>query len=153
MSANEDLPHPPAALDSAAVLRRRVEELERARLDRAAAERRRHEEDRRERVRAFLEQRLTDADLARINRRIHAAVEAGRLEVEVMRFPAGALSDHGRAVNNHDPEWPKTLRGPAAEWFALFQRRAQPNGFKMRAAIVSFPDGKPGEVGLFLSWA
>jgi hypothetical protein len=153
MTADRDRAQPLAEVSNAAELRRRVDELRAARRRDDAAERHRRAEARAAALRAFLEQHVTEEDFARARRRIHAAVENGRYEVEVLRFPADALTDGGRAVNNADPAWPQTLRGPAAEWYEAFQRSAEPNGFRMHARVVNFPDGKPGEVGLFLSWA
>ena len=153
MTADRDRTRPLAEVSSAAELRRRVDELRAARRRDDAAEKRRRAAERAAALRAFLDQHVTEEDFARARRDIHAAVENGRYEVEVLRFPAEALTDGGRAVNNDDPDWPRTLRGPAAEWYAAFRRSAAPNGFKMHARVVNFPDGKPGEVGLFLSWA
>jgi hypothetical protein len=153
MATDRDWARSLAEVSNAAELRRRVDELRAARRRDDAAERHRRAEARAAALRAFLEQHVTEEDFARARRDIHAAVEQGRYEVEVLRFAADALTDGGRAVNNADPAWPETLRGPAAEWFAAFRRSAAPNGFKMHARVVSFPDGKPGEVALFLSWA
>lgn len=153
MAAGRDLAEPLAEVSNAADLRRRADELREARRRQTAAERQRRAEARAAALRAFLDQHVTEEDFARARQRIHAAVENGRYQVEVLRFPADALTDGGRAVNNDDPSWPETLRGPAAEWYAAFRRSAEPNGFKMHARVVNFPDGKPGEVGLFLSWA
>ncbi|MFP4125232.1 MAG: histidine kinase [Alphaproteobacteria bacterium] len=153
MAAGRDWGQSLAEVSNAAELRRRVDELREARRRDNAAERRRRAEARAAVVRAFLDQHITEEDFARARAYIHAAVENGQYEVEVLRFPADALTDGGRAVNNADPEWPRTLRGPAAEWYEAFQRSAAPNGFKMHARVMNFPDGKPGEVGLFLSWA
>jgi hypothetical protein len=153
MTAGRDVAEPLAMVSHAAELRRRVDELLQARQSRAASERHRRAEARKAEVRAFLEQHVTEADFTHARRRIHDAVEQGKYEVEVLRFPADALADGGRAVNNDDPAWPDTLRGPAAEWYAAFERSARPNGFKMRARVLTFPGGRPGDVGLFLSWA
>jgi hypothetical protein len=153
MTADRDRSQPFAEMSDAAELRRRVDELRAARRRDHAAQRHRHAEARAAALKAFLDRHVTEEDFERARRRIHAAVESGRYEVELLRFPADALTDGARAVNNDDPEWPRTLQGPAAEWYAAFQRSAEPNGFKMHARVLNFPDGKPGEVGLFLSWA
>jgi len=153
MTAGRDAAEPLALISHAAELRRRVDELLEARQRRAAAESRRRGEARHAEVRAFLDRHVTEADFARARRQVHAAVEQGKYEVQVLRFPADALVDGGRAVNNDDPAWPETLRGPAAEWYAAFKQSAEPNGFTMHARVLNFPDGRPGDVGLFLSWA
>ena len=32
------------------------------------------------------------------------------------------------------------------------QRNLQPGGFGFSARIINYPDGKPGDVGVFLTW-
>jgi hypothetical protein len=33
-----------------------------------------------------------------------------------------------------------------------YDERARPAGYHLKAQIINFPDGMPGDVGLFLSW-
>jgi hypothetical protein len=61
-------------------------------------------------------------------------------------------SDHGRAVNAPDPDWPATLRGLPAQLYLRWKEELRPRGFGLTARVVDFPDGLPGDVGLFLSW-
>ena len=62
-------------------------------------------------------------------------------------------TDSGRAINNADPEWPKTLQGKAKEFFDAYEATAKPLGYRLKAMVISFPDGMPGDIGFFLNWA
>jgi hypothetical protein len=130
------------------MLDRETERLRR-REAQAAADRRAHEDmlDR------FLRDRLTKRDLADARAAILAAAEAGRYEAMVMRFPSDYCSDGGRAVNNDLPGWTDTLPGKAREACELWRRVGRPNGYRLRAMVLDFPGGIPGDVGLFVSWA
>jgi hypothetical protein len=61
-------------------------------------------------------------------------------------------SDDGRAINNGDPNWPETLVGLAQRAFEFYKSELQPHAYKLRAKVLDFPGGKPGEVGIALSW-
>jgi hypothetical protein len=138
---------------SAADLRQRMAELELARIEQAEAERRKLEDEEMAQIRAFMEGGVSAEELERIRHRITVAVENGKAEIEVMRVPASLLTDKGRAVNNFDSAWPTTLTGKAAVLYRLYRERAAPLGYKLEARVLNYPGGKPGEVGLFLSWA
>ena len=71
----------------------------------------------------------------------------------VMRFPAAWLSDKGRAINNFEQDWPETLTGRAkAGYEEVFKKELEPQGYKIKAQILNFPGGMPGEVGIYLMW-
>jgi CBS domain-containing protein len=86
---------------------------------------------------------------------IHRAREAaqhGAKEFMLLRFPNDLCVDNGRAINSLLPDWPKTLRGEAAEIYLCWERDLKPHGFPLVARVLEFPDGKPGDIGLFLVW-
>jgi hypothetical protein len=91
--------------------------------------------------------------LERAARIIRRAVEAGTTEVEVYRFPNTLCTDRGRAVNQAEPGWEKTLTGVPKEIYELWCRHFRERGYKLRAFIVDFPGGMPGDVAMTLSWA
>ena len=37
--------------------------------------------------------------------------------------------------------------------YDAFKARIQPQGYKLKAMIINFPGGVPGDVGFFLNWA
>jgi len=95
---------------------------------------------------------LTEETWQRMLSNARATAKKGEDEHLLLRFPAELCSDHGRAVNAPDPEWPTTLRGMAAEIFMRWKNELRPHGFSLHARVVEFPDGVPGDIGLFLSW-
>jgi hypothetical protein len=79
-------------------------------------------------------------------------VNNGLTEVEVFRFPNALCTDGGRAINQQEPGWENTLTGLPKELFEFWKKHMQPRGYKLRMQIVDWPDGKPGDVGVTLSW-
>src|SRR5689334_24895898 len=51
---------------------------------------------------------------------IQRAVRNGLTEVQVYRFPNSLCTDNGRAINQQDPGWEKTLTGIAQEIYQLW---------------------------------
>jgi hypothetical protein len=84
---------------------------------------------------------------------IERAVRNGKTEVEVIRFPVDVCTDRGRAINQGEQGWESTLTGLPKELYDAWAKYFRPRGYKLRAEIVSFPDGIPGEVGMTLSWS
>ena len=84
---------------------------------------------------------------------IQRAMRNRLTEVEVFRFPNALCTDNGRAINQQEPGWEKTLRGVPKEIYELWKRHFRPRGYKLKAQIVDFPNGFPGDVGLILGWA
>jgi hypothetical protein len=83
---------------------------------------------------------------------IKRAVDAGRSEVEVGRFPNQLFTDRGRAINQQEPGWENTLTGLPKELYQFWQKYLRERGYKLKVQIVDFPGGMPGEVGMTLSW-
>jgi len=125
---------------------------------------RQHEASHREEIKAHLaeghnkqaqemmQMRLAEASWQRMLRNARAAALKGEEEQLLLRFPCELCTDHGRAVNAPDPTWPTTLRGLAAEIFLRWKKELQPQGFGLAARVVEFPNGVPGDIGLFLEW-
>jgi hypothetical protein len=84
---------------------------------------------------------------------VQRAVSNGQTEVQVYRFPNQLCTDHGRAINQQEPGWEKTLTGLPKEMYEFWDRRLRPLGYKLRFQIVDWPDGLPGDVGITLKWA
>lgn len=100
----------------------------------------------------MLQARLAEPSWQRMLRNARAAAMKGEEEQLLLRFPSELCTDHGRAINAPDPAWPATLRGLAAEVFLRWKKELQPQGFGLAARVVEFPDGVPGDIGLFLEW-
>jgi len=101
----------------------------------------------------FLKNEVTEDEIAMVRRLVMNAVKDGRLEALVYSFPSDLCTDSGRAINSSDPQWPETLQGKAKEFYNRYQQFGKPQGFKLKAMIVNFPGGMPGDVGFFLNWA
>ena len=83
---------------------------------------------------------------------IHRAVRNGLTEVQVYRFPNSLCSDRGRAINQMEPGWEKTLTGIPKEIYQLWSDYLQPRGYRVRYQIVDFPGGVPGDISITISW-
>lgn len=137
---------------SAASLRASIAEKQAQKASEASARMKSREAELKEMFREFLEDRLSQNDLDEIKAKILRATENGQLEVEVMKFPSATCTDRGRAINNSERNWPEALQGKAKDFYDFFVERGRAQGFGLKALIVSFPDGMPGDVGLSVTW-
>jgi hypothetical protein len=83
---------------------------------------------------------------------IERAAKNGLTEVQVYRFPNTLCTDRGRAINQQESGWEKTLTGIPKEIYEFWDRRLKSLGYKLRAEIVDFSGGVPGDVGMTLKW-
>ncbi len=133
-------------------LRRIADEQELAKA-REALEKKKKTDDELHHVRdAFMTRDLNPDVFERVSRIVKSAAERGEHEVLAVRFPSSYCTDGGRAINNYEPDWPQTLTGFAKRAHEFWQKELQPQGYKVRAQILDFPGGMPGDVGIFLSW-
>lgn len=113
---------------------------------------------------------VTDERVRAVAHRIREAFDRGETELMLTSFPSSFCTDAGRAVNNADlppinrpaepldaslsrePEWLGTLPRGIRAIYEHWKRHLQPGGFQFSARIINYPGGKPGDVGLFLSW-
>lgn len=102
---------------------------------------------------SFMTEHVTEKERAMVMRLVTNAVNEGKTEALVYSFPSELTTDGGRAINNNEPDWPSTLQGKAKEFFDRYLAVAKPKGYKLKAMIINFPGGMPGEVGLFIDWS
>ena len=99
---------------------------------------------------------VTPEKIAEVKRRVlgqlRTAAVKGDKEVLVMRFPNALCTDKGRALNNLENEWPSTLIGRPLQAFEFWRDHLQPQGYGLKAMIVDWPQGLPGDIGFFLTW-
>ena len=93
-----------------------------------------------------------DERLKRAAAIINRAVNNGLTEIEVGRFPNSLFTDRGRAINQQEAGWEQTLTGLPKELFDFWKTHLQPKGYRLRYQIVDWPEGKPGDIGITLSW-
>ena len=83
---------------------------------------------------------------------IESAVKNRRTEIQIHRFPNILCTDNGRAINQMEAGWSETLTGVPREIYQLWDRHFRDKGYKLRAEIIDFPDGMPGDVAMTLMW-
>ena len=83
---------------------------------------------------------------------IQRAVRNGLTEVQVYRFPNSLCTDKGRAINQMEAGWEKTLTGMAKEIYQLWADYLQPRGYRIRYQVIDYSGGVPGDIGITLSW-
>jgi hypothetical protein len=133
-------------------LRRIAEEKEMAQL-REALEKKRKADEAQDQVReAFMSREIHPEVFERVSRVVKGAAERGEREVLVMRFSSEYCTDGGRRINSFEPDWPESLTGFAKRAYEFWQKELEPKGYKLRAQIMDFPGGMPGDVGIFLRW-
>src|SRR6516162_1217111 len=90
--------------------------------------------------------------MARAAAIIKRAANNGLTEVEIGRFPNDLCTDHGRAINQREPGWEKTLTGLPKELYEFWEKHLKSRGYKVGFQIVDFPGGRPGDIGMTLRW-
>jgi hypothetical protein len=134
-------------------LRRISEEKEMEKLKEALRRQQKAEEEAHAFHRTFMEQEVKPAEARRIiSAMVRNAAENGQCEVMALRFPSEWCTDKGRAINNFEPQWPETLTGFAKRGYEYYEQELRPAGYKVRAQIIDYPGGVPGDVGVFLRW-
>jgi hypothetical protein len=101
---------------------------------------------------AFMAREIQPQAMERVMAVVQRAAERGDSHVLVFQFPSTECKDSGRAINNSEPQWPQTLAGFPARAFEFFEKNLRPLGFRLRAEILNYPGGVPGDVGLTLHW-
>jgi hypothetical protein len=114
---------------------------------------------------------LTDAVVESALDRIRHVFELGETELMIASFPSTFCTDDGRAIINagappinkpteedlaarpDEPEWLVTLPLGVRKVYDYWSDNLKPGGFKFAARVINYPGGKPGDVGLFFSWA
>ncbi|MFV0280288.1 MAG: hypothetical protein ACK5JM_05955 [Rhodoblastus sp.] len=84
--------------------------------------------------------------------RLKSVATSGETEILVGRFPSELCTDHGRAINQSEEGWPDTLLGRPRVAYNFWKEKLQPLGYHLRVLIVDWPNGLPGDIGMYLSW-
>jgi hypothetical protein len=61
-------------------------------------------------------------------------------------------TDRGRRINNSEAGWESTLEGRPKAGYEFWRSQLQPLGFGLKAEVVEYPGGMPGDIGFFLTW-
>ena len=84
---------------------------------------------------------------------IQRAVRNGLTEVLLYRFPNILCTDKGRAINQHEAGWERTLTGIPREIFQLWNDHLKSRGYRISYQTIDFTGGMPGDIGITISWA
>ena len=95
---------------------------------------------------------ITEERIASFMASVHQAAERGEKQLLIIRFPSDLCSDGGRAINNGLAGWEETLVGLPKQIHEIWAERLKPRGFRLRAEVLDYPNGMPGDVGLFCRW-
>ncbi|MBV8574871.1 MAG: hypothetical protein JOZ58_07510 [Acetobacteraceae bacterium] len=139
---------------SATDLRRRMAEREAAK----AADEMRQMKEQEEKQKAVMAEfykppdRTAEQVLQSVMQLVDRAAERGESEVQVYRFPNSLCTDRGRRINNSEPGWEETLEGRPKLGYEFWHDHLRPLGFGLKAEILDYPGGMPGDVGFFLTW-
>ena len=143
-----------AGVFSAADIKRRMAEREAAK----AAEEMRHMKEQEEKQKAVMAEfhkppeRTAEQLMQVVMQLVNHAAERGQSEVQVYRFPNAMCSDRGSRINNSEPEWDKTLEGRPKAGYEFWRDHLRPLGFGLKAEVLEYPGGMPGDIGFFLTW-
>jgi len=137
--------------------------------DQAAAEQLQHRKD--EELAAFRHRlehlQLTDEIVQHRLDQIKRAFERGETELMISAFPSEFCTDGGRAVINAgappinkpsqtpqdaEPDWLATMPAGVRQVHDFWKTHLKPGGFGFAARVINYPEGKPGDIGLFFTW-
>jgi|SRR5215469_40695 len=154
MSDDRNAPAAGARSFSAADIKRRMTEIESAKAAEEVRRMQAQEEQQKAVMAEFYKppERTAEQVLNAVMQLVNRAAERGLREVQVYRFPNTLCSDRGRRINNSEPEWETTLEGRPKAAYEFWRDQLRPLGFGLKAEIVEYPSGMPGDVGFFLTW-
>lgn len=143
---------------SADDLRSYMQEIEQAKLSKEISAMDRADKAREELIKTLSQPvNLTPERLHEISQNLQTkmrlAAQRGETEIMVMRFPNVLCTDKGRAINNAEDGWPDSLTGRPRQAYELWRDHLRAGHYKLKAMIIDWPNGMPGDVGFFLSWA
>jgi len=133
-------------------LKRIADEIEARKARETIEKMRRLEADQEELHRAFLERDIRSDVKERVSTAVRRAAENGQHEIQALKFPAAWTNDRGRRINNGEDDWPVSLEGFAKRSYDFYVKELQPLGYKVRAEVLSYSEGVPGEVTIYLCW-
>ena len=142
----------PGGIVSPDQLNKMEQERESAAAREALEKMRRAEQEQKDLHDAFMTREIGPEAIERFNAAVLKAAEQGRREIMVGQFPAAWCSDGGRRINNAQEDWPESLQGLAKAVYDYHVKHLAPLGYKMRAEVLNFPGGMPGDIGIFFRW-
>ncbi|MCI0429061.1 MAG: hypothetical protein L0210_00755 [Rhodospirillales bacterium] len=133
-------------------LNRLQEEQDTAAAREALEKKRRLEQEQRDLHEAFMHREIGPQALERFNAAVRKAAEQGKREIMIGQFPAAWCTDGGRRINNAEEDWPDSLQGVAKRVYDYHVQHLAPLGYRMRVEVLNYPEGMPGDIGIFFRW-
>jgi len=106
-----------------------------------------------EQKKLFMEYVFDDREMREFERKVIDAAKEGIFEIEVMEFTSDFCLDGGRAINNSEKDWPKSLQGKAKNFYNLWQEHGQSQGYRLKARVNNYPQGFIGDISLLVDWS
>ncbi len=137
---------------SASDLRQRITDKSIEEAKKRAANAREKDTEKQHAYQEFLQRKFTENDRLKFRGMGERAADKGLFEIQILTFPSEYLEDHGRRINNFDKDWPVSLTGFAKACYDAYVDLAKPQGYKIIAKVLDYPNGMIGDIGLYLSW-
>lgn len=144
---------PGAGIETADALRGLAAELPEASRREEAATHEREQTEEKQRIRLLLRTHLDQAMWNDILSRLQPAARLGARELLLLSFPSDLCSDGGRKIRVGEEGWQDTLQGEAADLRVRWTSDLVGKGYGLKARMLDYADGMPGNIGLFLSWS
>lgn len=106
-----------------------------------------------QRIKLLLKTHLDQAMWNDILSRMQPAAKRGERELLLLSFPSDLCDDGGRKIRVGEDGWEDTLRGEAADLRARWTSDLVKKGYGLKARMLDYEGGMPGNIGLFLSWS
>jgi hypothetical protein len=154
MASEQRSARPAAGVFSAADVQRRMAEHEAAKAAEELHRRQEHEQQQKAVMAEFHKppERTAEQLMQNVMQLVSQAAERGQTEVQVYRFPNELCRDRGRRINNSEPDWEQTLEGRPKLAYEFWHDHLRPLGFGLKAGVLDYPGGMPGDIGFFLTW-
>jgi len=68
------------------------------------------------------------------------------------REAAKAAEELRRMREQEEPGWEATLEGRPKAAYEFWHDHLRPLGFHLKAEVLEYPGGMPGDIGFFLTW-
>jgi hypothetical protein len=133
-------------------LRKITEDKEMAKVRESLAHKKKEDEEQQHLREAFMAGDVRANVMDLLNAAVRRAAEQNVSELMVMSFPSAWCTDRGRTINNASPDWPESLQGRARKGYEFYEQNLKPLGYRLRAQVLNYPDGMPGDVGIYLAW-
>jgi hypothetical protein len=127
-------------------------EAEAAEMNKEAKFKKQQEKAKKELHEAFLARDVHPDVVERVNNAVRIAAQQGLQKIEVITFPCSYCNDRGRRINNLESDWPSSLEGFAKKAYDFYDKELKQLGFKVSAEVISFEDGMPGTIAMYLKW-